>query len=90
MSMSLTFEQLEQQVTQLPPQQQLRLLARLSEKLSAFTFHFAPATENEEKRVQQERLSKFDAWMAECDRVAELWKGPFDSAADLRRLRDEE
>lgn len=90
MSISLTLEQLEQQVTQLPPQQQLLLLARISEKLSAFTLHLAPAKENEEKRMQQERLAKLDAWLAECDRVAELWEGTFDSAADLRRLRDEE
>jgi hypothetical protein len=90
MSISLTFEQLEQQVVQLPLQQQLRLLTRISEKLSAFTPNFAPAKGNEEKREQQERLAKFDAWLAECDRVAELWEGAFDSAADLRRLRNEE
>ncbi|MGH7456486.1 MAG: hypothetical protein ACRENG_34375 [bacterium] len=90
MSISLTFEELEQQVTQLPPQQQLRLLARISEKLSAFKLNLVPAKENEENRMQQERATKFEAWLAECDRVAELWEGTFDSAADLRRLRNEE
>lgn len=90
MSISLTFEELEQQVTQLPPQQQLRLLARISEKLSAFKLNLAPAKENEENRMQPEQSTKFEAWLAECDRIAELWEGTFDSAADLRRLRNEE
>lgn len=95
MSISLTFEQLEQQVAQLPPHLQFQLLARISEKLSAFTRHLAPEKETEEKRPSQETatpasLARFDAWIAECDRVAELWEGTFDSAADLRRLRDEE
>jgi hypothetical protein len=95
MSMSLTFEQLEQQVAQLPPHQQLQLLSRISEKLSTFARNFVPDKENEEKRMKQESatpasLAKFDAWLAECNRVADLWEGTFDSAADLRRLRDEE
>ncbi len=95
MSISLTFEQLEQQMTQLPPHEQFQLLARISEKLGAFTRNLVPEKETEEKRTRQETATpassaKFDAWLAECDRVAELWEGTFDSAADLRRLRDEE
>lgn len=95
MSVSLTVEQLEQQVAQLPPHQQLQLLARISEKLSTFTRNLVPEKEAEEKRTRQETatpasLAKFDAWLAECNRVAALWEGTFDSAADLRRLRDEE
>ena len=59
------------------------------------TFDVAPVNKGEAKRLHQEPLSpveqnQFNAWLAECDRVANLWEGPFDSAADLRRLRDEE
>jgi len=95
MSMSLTFEQLEQQVTQLPPYQQLELLSRVSEKLSAFTRNLVPEKESDEKRSGQgvaapAGLAQFDVWLAECNRVAELWEGQFDSAADLRRLREED
>jgi len=88
----LTFEELERQAEQLPPPQQFHLLARLSEKLSAFTFDAAPAKNGEAKRAQQAPIAptEFNAWWGECDRVANLWEGPFDSAADLRRLRDEE
>jgi len=88
--LGLTFEELERQVERLTPQQQLRLLTRISEKLSAVTFDAIPPKESEEKRMHQERLVKFNAWLAECDRVADLWEGEFDSAADLRRIRDEE
>ena len=88
---ALTFEELEQQVEQLSPQQQLQLLARLSENLSTFSF----TKENTEKRPDHKSATpvdsvQFDAWVAECERVADLWEGTFDSAADLRRIRDEE
>ena len=33
---------------------------------------------------------RFEAWLAECERVAALWEGEFDSAADLLRIRDED
>jgi hypothetical protein len=65
-------------------------LAHLSEKLRAFTSKVIPVKENEKERVQQERVAQFAAWLVECERVAELWEGKFDSAADLRRIRNEE
>lgn len=49
-----------------------------------------PTAESEQERAQQERLVEVDAWIAKCDEVAELWEGEFDSAADLRRIRDQE
>ncbi len=90
MSISLTYDEIEQQVIQLPPQQQLQLLARISEKLSAFAFNWASPQKGNGKQEELQRLAKIDAWLAKCDEVAELWEGKFDSAEDLRRLRDEE
>lgn len=95
MSISLTVEQLEPQVAQLPPHQQLQLLACISEKLSVFTRNLVPEKETEEKLIRQETatpasLARIDAWLTECDRVAELWERTFGSTADLRRLRNEE
>ena len=40
--------------------------------------------------TDKETPERFEAWLAECERVAALWEGEFDSAADLRRIRDEE
>lgn len=88
MSSTMTLEQLEQQVVQLLPHEQLKLVAHIAEQLSALAF-VVSTQENTEERARQERLAKVDTWLAECDKVAELWEGEFDSAADLRRLRDE-
>lgn len=90
MSIALTFEELEQHVAQLPPDQQLRLVAHISAKLSDFLFNMTPLSQNQEQKKKQARPVRIDAWLAECDRVADLWQGPFDSVADLRRIRDEE
>ncbi len=48
-----------------------------------------PAAESSEERGRQEQLAKLEAWLAECDKVAELWEGEFDAATDVRRMRDE-
>ena len=85
----VTLEQLKQQVAQLPPGDQLKLVADIGERLSAMPL-VVPTAESEQERAQQERLVEVDAWIAKCDEVAELWEGEFDSAADLRRIRDEE
>ena len=91
----LTFEELERQVELLPAQQQFHLLARISEKLSRLAFDVVPAKNGAAESAQHEAIAsvgqtQFNDWLAECDRIADLWEGPFDSAADLRRLRNEE
>ena len=37
-----------------------------------------------------EQPDPFDAWLRECEKVATLWEGEFDSAEDLRRIREED
>jgi hypothetical protein len=84
----VTLEQVEELAAQLPPAERLKLVAHVCEQLS--TVLPAVSLEQEaETRVRQERLAKLEAWLAECEEVAELWEGEFDSAADLRRIRDE-
>ena len=88
MTSSMNLEQVEKLAMQLPAQEQLKLAARICDQLSAFP----PVTVSEdstEERARQEQLAKLDAWLAECEEVAALWEGEFDSAADLRRIRDE-
>lgn len=88
MSVQVTLEQAEQIAVQLPPRDQLKLVAYLSERLSA-TPVTIPLEERSGERAKQRRLAQMEAWIAQCDQVAELWEGEFDSAADLRRIRDE-
>ena len=42
-----------------------------------------------EEQTQRTRLAEMDAWLAECDVVAESIEGEFDSAGDLRQIRAE-
>jgi len=84
MANQATLEQVEQLAAQLPPPEQLKLVARICAQLSATSL----AESNEEKR-RRERLAQVDAWLAECDAVAESIEGEFDAAEDIRQIREE-
>jgi len=86
---SPTVEELERLAAQLSPREQLQLVARIAEKLSQFLSFPASIREPEEKYGTPQQPAKMEAWLLECERVADLWQGSFDSAADLRRLREE-
>ena len=75
MATRTTLEQLEQQITQLPMRDQLKLIARISERLS-ITME-KPGTEDA------------DELLALCDAAAEMWEGEFDTAQEIRQMRRE-
>ena len=83
MSDQMTLEQLEQQVTQLPPQEQLRLVARISERLSAIPL----AVTVGEESLRQQREIEADKLLALCDKAAEMWNGAFDAVAGVSWVR---
>lgn len=83
----VTLKQVEQQVAQLPPQEQLKLAAYITGQLSTISL-LAPTREIEEQTLKA-RLAEVDAWLAECDAVAESIEGEFDSVEDLRQIREE-
>jgi hypothetical protein len=87
MSGRVTLKQVEQQVAQLLPQEQFKLLEYLAGQLSAMPL-VVPTKEIEEQG-RRARLAEVDAWLAECDAVAESIEGQFDSAQDLRQIREE-
>ncbi|MBC8235741.1 hypothetical protein H8E77_39845 [bacterium] len=87
MSNRVTLKQVEQQVAQLPLQEQLKLMAYIAGQLS--TIPLAASTREIEEQTKQARLAEVDAWLAECDAVAESIEGEFDSAEDLRQIREE-
>lgn len=84
MSDGVTLEQVEQLVVQLPPTARLKLAAYICEQLSAM-----PPVDSDEETAQREQLAQVDAWLAECDAVAASIEGEFDSAEDLRQIREE-
>ncbi len=70
---------IEKMAEELPPREQMRLIAHLSERLA-----------NEEQPGDaQRRKERMLAALTFCDEVAESIAGEFDSAEDLRRIRRE-
>lgn len=82
MSNKVTLEQVEQLATQLPPQEQLRLLSRLSERLTEIIS--PPVTVSEKERTREAA-----AILRECDRAAAAFTRRTDSAETIRRMRNE-
>lgn len=80
---SPTFNEVERLVNQLPPPEQLKLAKRIYEK------HSEAEKQQPASTVDAKRIAKIDAWLAECDAVAVSIEGEFDSAEDLRRIREE-
>jgi hypothetical protein len=82
----MTLEQVEKLVKQLSPTQQLKLVARICEQLSA-----APNIEptEDEDPSKQKRLQLAEELLSEVDYIEDDSKGEFDAAADLRQLREE-
>lgn len=83
MSNQVSLEDVERMAEQLPAQDRLRLVARICEQLSD------GGDELSNDHTESERLLRVEAWLAECDTVAESIEGEFDSAEDLRRIRYE-
>ena len=88
MSEALNLERLEDLVSQLPTIDRLKLAAHIYEQLNS-------NSQNKENKeftgilALQEKLTKLGVWLAECEQVADLWEGDFDSSADLQKIRNE-
>jgi len=77
MAIQTTLEQLEQQITRLPVHEQLKLIARISERLST------PLD------IEKQHAGDADELLALCDAVADMWEGEFDAAQEIRQMRQE-
>ena len=85
---SVTLEQVETLVVRLPPKDQLKLLAHISERLSD-TLSPEPVAESDyEQRMREERLRLAKALCDEVGDVTDDAKGSFDAAEDIHRMRD--
>jgi hypothetical protein len=79
MSNQVTLEQIEQQVMQLSPQEQLKLVMHISERLSAMPLVVPMMRDEESLRRQRGKEA--------CDAAAEMWEGTFDAAEEIRLMR---
>lgn len=86
MSNSVTLEQVEQLVMQLPPTEQLKLIAHISDQLSRSEMRMLSSNA---ELARREREAMADALLQELDAIAESIEGEFDSAEDIRQIREE-
>jgi len=86
MTETVTLEQVATLASQLPPQEQLKLLARISEWLSALN---PLVRESDDALVQREREARAEAVLALCDAAAAQFVGDSDAAEDIRQMREE-
>ncbi|MEW6296213.1 MAG: hypothetical protein AB1671_00520 [Thermodesulfobacteriota bacterium] len=89
MTEPVTLEQVETLVVQLPPKDQLKLLAHLSKRLSDTLSAEAGAKSDQEQQARDERLRLAKFLCEEAEGVADDAQGEFDAAEDVRRMRDE-
>jgi hypothetical protein len=87
MASTVTLQQVEELVSQLPPNERLKLAARICEELSTMPCE-APAPVDEEQ-LRRERIKKAEEILARCDAAAAMTLGEFDSAEEIRQMRAE-
>lgn len=86
MTNSVTFEQVGQLAVQLPPPEQLKLVAYISEQLSGLLRANLPSSPTAAQRAREVMA---EALLADLDTIAESIEGEFDSAEDIRQIREE-
>jgi len=85
MTNTLTVDQVEQLAVQLPLQEQMRILARLTQQLS----DRLSLEMDGEKRERKEYAQRVEAFLKMSDEFAAETISAVDSAEDIRQLRDE-
>lgn len=83
MSERVTLEQLEEQIAQLPPHEQLKLVAYISKRLSELTL---PETAEEHQRRQYR--TQIEKFLKLSDEMAAETLSEVDSAEDIRQIRE--
>ena len=76
----MTVQEVEKLVHELPPQDQLKIAAGICQQLSAVEINH-----DSDRLARRDRML---AAIARCDEIAESIDGEFDSAEDLRRIRE--
>ncbi|MGH7597393.1 MAG: hypothetical protein ACREOI_13655 [bacterium] len=85
-STGLTFDELKQKVTQLALTEQLKLVSYICEQLTAQSLVSKTLASKDDTLLRQKEADKL---LALCDAAAEMWKGEFDAAEDVRQMRRE-
>ena len=89
MTESATLDRLEALAAQLTPQEQLKLVTHISERLTETVTVPVTVSKKETERLRKERAREAAAILRECDRAAAAFTRKTDAAATLRHIRDE-
>ena len=84
MSTKVTLDQVEQLVARLTPQEQIKLIAFISQRLSKLTL-----PETREERWKLEYAARVEAFLKMSDEMAAKTRNAMDSAEDVRQIREE-
>ncbi len=84
MPTNITLEEAEHLVAQMPPQEQLKLVARIGERLSG-----AMVGQTDEERQRREYAARVEAFLKMSEEMAAETLSAVDSAEDIRQLREE-
>ena len=83
----ITLEQVEKLADQLPTIQQLKLVARICEQLTAKST--IEDIESNKEKLKQRRLQLVESLLDEVDSLEDDSQGEFDAVEDLHLLREE-
>ena len=86
MAEMLALEHVEALAMQLPPQEQLKLVAHVSAWLSRLP---PLPQEADDEQLQHERIARTEAILALCDAAAGRFEGKSNVVEDIHRLRDD-
>ena len=89
MAEPVTLEQVEKLAAQLSLQEQLKLVAHISERLTEAVSLPVTVSKKEGEQLRKERAREAAAILRECDRAAAAFTRKTDSAETIRRIRDE-
>lgn len=84
MTNNVSLEEAEHIVAQLPPQEQLQLVARIGERLSR---SIPPQLDDEHRR--REYVARVEAFLKMSEEMAAEATGEVDSGEDIRQVREE-
>lgn len=89
MAVTVSLESVKELASQLPPQEQIKLVAHISERLVEGISLPVTVSEKEEEQLHRERTREAAAILRECDRAAAAFTRKTDSAETIRRIREE-
>jgi len=89
MGSTVNLEQIEELAAKLPQQEQLKLVARICERLIEAVSKTVTGDKKETEMLRRERALEATSILRECDLAAAAFTRKTDSAETIRRIRDE-